>query len=541
MPTWWPSPRPFVRPWAPLKRFLPRGSKNGCRGGGLLVEDVISDRLAARLFKQEGARLEVVADRSVFIENSLREVQKTAVIGGLLAVLVLFLFLNDFKSTLIVAVSIPMSVIMTFAPLNLSEVTLNIMSLGGLALGVGMLVDSSIVVLESIYRCRQEGDTIKLAAVRGAREVRGAVTASTLTSIAVFLPMVFVEGIAGQVFGDLGITVVVSLLASLLVAVYFIPMLASRQALESQTRVEPVEKAPHRWVAWQAFAGLPQVLSFLALGVVALRCLAPPFGMGVGMPGKRSCRTHVSLIFAAWVRGLWPLMKTLGGALMSRPVVWTQALIAGLQQRYQRLLHTALDRPITVFTTVCLSLLLTGWAISQLDSELLPEVHQSEVTFELQLPVGTPLEETVRVLGQVEAKILEDVSDIETVLTTFGYDITNMKRSDEGEHSARFKLLLRHEGHPVETENRVLERIRALLVDVPDLRFRVTRPVLSAHASPLVWRFMGMNWKSSRSWRVRPNSCLASQTPWPTLRPRSDPVPRKFKLPTIVHGWCATV
>ena len=469
----------------PIETASPKGIQKWMSRWGSPGGRRHSDRLAARLFKQEGARLEVVADRSVFIENSLREVQKTAVIGGLLAVLVLFLFLNDFKSTLIVAVSIPMSVIMTFAPLNLSEVTLNIMSLGGLALGVGMLVDSSIVVLESIYRCRQEGDTIKLAAVRGAREVRGAVTASTLTSIAVFLPMVFVEGIAGQVFGDLGITVVVSLLASLLVAVYFIPMLASRQALESQTRLEPVEKAPHQWVAWHAFlqdyhkcspswrwVWLPYGALRLLLGWV-LECLAK------GAAGL------LSLIFTAWVRGLWPLMKTLGGALMSRPVVWTQALIAGLQQRYQRLLHTALDRPITVFTTVCLSLLLTGWAISQLDSELLPEVHQSEVTFELQLPVGTPLEETVRVLGQVEAKILEDVSDIETVLTTFGYDITNMKRSDEGEHSARFKLLLRHEGHPVETENRVLERIRALLVDVPDLRFRVTRPVLFSTRKPI--------------------------------------------------------
>ena len=106
------------------------------------------------------------------------------------------------------------------------------MSLGGLALGVGMLVDSSIVVLESIYRCIQEGDDLKQAAIRGTREVRGAVTASTLTSIAVFLPMVFVEGIAGQIFGDLGMAVVISLLASLMVAVYFIPMLASRSIPE---------------------------------------------------------------------------------------------------------------------------------------------------------------------------------------------------------------------------------------------------------------------------------------------------------------------
>ena len=108
------------------------------------------------------------------------------------------------------------------------------MSLGGLALGVGMLVDCSIVVLESIFRCREEGDDIVTAAVRGTREVKGAVVASTLTTVAVFFPMVFVEGIAGQAFGDLAWSVVISLLASLAVAVYFIPMLASRQRRHTQ-------------------------------------------------------------------------------------------------------------------------------------------------------------------------------------------------------------------------------------------------------------------------------------------------------------------
>ena len=106
---------------------------------------------------------------------------------------------------------------------------MNIMSLGGLALGIGMLVDNAIVVLESIYRCRQEGDDGRTATLRGTAEVGSAVAASTLTSIAVFFPMVFVEGIAGQLFGDLGLTVVFSLLASLAVALFFIPMISSRQ------------------------------------------------------------------------------------------------------------------------------------------------------------------------------------------------------------------------------------------------------------------------------------------------------------------------
>jgi len=173
---------------------------------------IVAAGLTAQLFKEEGALIEIVADRSRFIESSINEVRNTAIMGGLLAILVLYLFLKRVKSTLIIAVAIPLSLLVTFAPLNLLGVSLNIMSLGGLALGIGMLVDSSIVVLESIYRCQEEGDDVAQAAERGTSEVRGAVFASTLTSIAVFFPMVFVEGIAGQAFGDLGLAVVFSLL-----------------------------------------------------------------------------------------------------------------------------------------------------------------------------------------------------------------------------------------------------------------------------------------------------------------------------------------
>ena len=205
------------------------------------------DGLAQRLYKEEGAKLEIVADRSKFIESSINEVRDTAIMGGILAVAILYLFLADVKTTAIIGLSIPMSLLITFAPLNLMGVSLNIMSLGGLALGVGMLVDCSIVVLESIFRCREEGDDIVTAAVRGTREVKGAVVSSTLTTVAVFFPMVFVEGIAGQAFGDLAWSVVISLLASLAVAVYFIPMLASRQRMAAREEVVATR-------SWKTFA-----------------------------------------------------------------------------------------------------------------------------------------------------------------------------------------------------------------------------------------------------------------------------------------------
>jgi HAE1 family hydrophobic/amphiphilic exporter-1 len=190
----------------------------------------MTDFLSQRL-KAEGKKIDyhILADQAIFIENSINEVRNTAVIGGILAVLVLYLFLRHFSTTLIVAVSIPLSLIAAFAPLKLFNVSLNIMSLGGLALGIGMLVDNSIVVMESIFRCREEGDGWVDSAVRGVSEVGGAVIASTLTTIAVFFPIVFVEGIAGQIFGDLSLAVVFSLLASLMVSLFFIPMLASRK------------------------------------------------------------------------------------------------------------------------------------------------------------------------------------------------------------------------------------------------------------------------------------------------------------------------
>ena len=177
----------------------------------------------------EGVTLHLVSDQSRFIENAIDEVIKTAQWGGVLAILVLFLFLRNLRSTLIVGVAIPVSVLITFILMFFSETSLNIMSLGGLALGIGMLVDNAIVVLESIFRCREEGDDMVEAARRGASEVGMAVTASTLTTIAVFFPIVFIEGIAGQIFTDQALTVTFALLASLAVALTFIPMMASRE------------------------------------------------------------------------------------------------------------------------------------------------------------------------------------------------------------------------------------------------------------------------------------------------------------------------
>ncbi|MXX04692.1 MAG: efflux RND transporter permease subunit, partial [Gemmatimonadetes bacterium] len=199
------------------------GAESTGAGPGAAVMGIEENTIVSTL--PEGVTLHLVSDQSRFIENAIDEVIKTAQWGGVLAILVLFLFLRNLRSTLIVGVAIPVSVLITFILMFFSQTTLNIMSLGGLALGIGMLVDNAIVVLESIFRCREEGDSMVEAARRGASEVGMAVTASTLTTIAVFFPIVFIEGIAGQIFTDQALTVTFALLASLAVARTVIPMM----------------------------------------------------------------------------------------------------------------------------------------------------------------------------------------------------------------------------------------------------------------------------------------------------------------------------
>lgn len=184
------------------------------------LDDITSD--------MKGLDAVIGMDQSYFIELAIGTVQKNLLIGAGLAILVLLLFLRDIRATLVVAVSIPFSLIATFVFMYGGKLSLNIMTLGGLALGVGMLVDNSIVVIENIYRHIQEGQSPREAAEEGAREVAMAITASTLTTIVVFLPIVFVGGMTGIIFKELAWTITLSLLASLLVALTVVPMLASK-------------------------------------------------------------------------------------------------------------------------------------------------------------------------------------------------------------------------------------------------------------------------------------------------------------------------
>lgn len=192
--------------------------------------------------ENENVTITPIMNQSQYIEESINNVSSNAITGGILAVLILFLFLRNIRSTLVIGVSIPVSIITTFILMYFNGLTLNLMSLGGLALGVGMLVDNSIVVLENIFRFRQNGLERVEAAKKGSSEVTMAIIASTLTTIIVFLPVFFVEGIASQLFGELALTVTFSLLASLVIAMTLIPMLSSQILTLSKKQMARVQR-----------------------------------------------------------------------------------------------------------------------------------------------------------------------------------------------------------------------------------------------------------------------------------------------------------
>ncbi len=176
----------------------------------------------------EKLTVSVLMDQGIYIDMIVDSVLNNMIFGAVLAIVVLLLFLKDIKPTLVIACSIPVSVIFAVVLMYFSGVTLNMISLSGLALGIGMLVDNSIVVIENIYRMRGEGLSARKAAVEGAKQVSGAITASTLTTVCVFAPIVFTEGITRQLFVDMGLTIAYSLLASLIIALTFVPMMGSK-------------------------------------------------------------------------------------------------------------------------------------------------------------------------------------------------------------------------------------------------------------------------------------------------------------------------
>ncbi len=192
------------------------------------VSNKINDKFEDIMEENPGISLIGLMDQGIYIDMVMDSIFSNIIVGFGLAMLILIIFLKDYRPTLIIACSIPISLVAAIVLMYFSGVTLNIISLSGLALAIGMLVDNSIVVIENIYRLRSEGASVKEAAIEGAKEVAGAIVASTMTTVCVFLPIVFTEGITRQLFVDMGLTIGYSLVASLIMALTVVPAMASK-------------------------------------------------------------------------------------------------------------------------------------------------------------------------------------------------------------------------------------------------------------------------------------------------------------------------
>ena len=406
----------------------------------------------------EGMVLTPIYDQSEFIESAISEVQLAAFQGAGLAVLVLFLFLKQIRVTLIIAVTVPASVMMTFAMMRLFDISLNVMSLGGIALAVGMLMDNAIVVLENIARRREQGESLRQASETGGAEVSGAVLASTMTTIAVFLPLAFVEGIAGQLFKDQALTVTFALLASLILAVTLIPMLSALGA-QSEAALPPsaASKPEQRQVVRRIFGGfLRGVYGVLGLALSALRLILRPVMLGFDL------------------------------------------LYAALAQGYAQLLVRALQSPATTILISVVLLVSSGLLLNRLALELIPNISQGEFQVSLELPPGTRIESTDALIEKVQ----QGLQDAESVARTYSVAGTGGRMDASavsgGENLGRITVVLAPDESGTK-EARVMQQVRRVLDDEPALKYSLERPQFFTFSTPLEIEVTGTDLDGIRS------------------------------------------
>ena len=414
--------------------------------------------------------LTVIEDQSTFIRHAISDVKLDAVIGGLLSVLVIFLFLRDGWSTFVISLSLPVSIIATFFFMDQLGLSLNVMSLGGLALATGLVVDDSIVVLESIAKARERGLGVLEAAIEGTREVSMAVVASTLTTIAVFLPLVFVEGIAGQLFRDQALTVAIAIAVSLVVAMSLVPMLS---ALKGRPPLGFPAEAPHpRWTPekrWQKPAAVA--------------------GRGLGGLFRGLFFGIAWLLVRAW-RGL----NRVVGPVMRKASDLAMAPYRRLESRYLRMLPGALARPAPVLLVAGLAFALTMMAVPLLGTDLIPQLAQDRFEMTAKLPPGTPLAQTDALVRDVQATHAEEPG----VRVLYGVSGTGTRLdaspTESGENIGKLSVVM--DGSRAEAA--LVESLRATMQDQPGVQVDFSRPELLSLSPPLEIEVEGADLESIR-------------------------------------------
>jgi HAE1 family hydrophobic/amphiphilic exporter-1 len=412
--------------------------------------------------ENQGTKILVVSEQARYIEEAISSVLRSIIFGGILAFFVLFIFLQDLKTPIIIAVVIPISIIATFNLLYFRDITLNIMSLGGLALGVGMLVDNSIVVSESIFRHKSLGKNLLDAAFTGTKEVGMAVTASTLTTISVFLPVIYVHGVAGQLFKDQAFTVTFALLSSLIVSLTLLPVLSSRKFEIEKKEEEPEKKSaekkeikpqkskwkfllyPYMGIKWlfkYVFKGIYLLLNFISsfllqLFLLAFHYLSLPF----------------NLVFKVIFKGFNFVYKKFAS-------------------RYHRFLSWCLDNKGKVLAGSLVFLTLTFFLATQIPRELMPKPEAVSFELNLKTPVDYSLEQTVSVVSLLERWLGKNES-VEESFSQIGI-VSGMEglNPDISLNSVQIHVEVEKASQVEST----IEALRARLEEFPDLNYSIVK------------------------------------------------------------------
>jgi len=434
-----------------------------------------ADALEARLVQvreqlPRDIELTVVEDQSVFIRHAISDLKVDAVLGGMLAVLIIFLFLRDGWSTFVISLSLPVSIITTFFFMGQLGLSLNLMSLGGLALATGLVVDDSIVVLESVAKARERGLGILEAAISGTREVFMAVVASTLTTIAVFLPLVFVEGIAGQLFRDQALTVSIAIAVSLLVSMTLVPMLAS---LRGRPPLAFPEEEPHP--QWRPSSRWKKPVA------------ASGRGFGAAVRG---------LFFgAAWlVVRLWRGLAAVVGPVMRKASDVAMAPYRRGESAYLRMLPAALARPWPVLAGATLAFAATIAVVPFLGMDLIPQLAQDRFEMTAKLPPGTPLAQTDALIREVQRKHANE----DGVRLLYGVSGTGTRLdaspTESGENIGKLSVVM----DDTSREQALVERLRTTMQAHPAAQVDFARPELFALSPPLEIEIEGSDLEAIR-------------------------------------------
>jgi hydrophobic/amphiphilic exporter-1 (mainly G- bacteria), HAE1 family len=441
-----------------------------------------------------GAQLTEIDDQSVFIRQALSEVRSEALIGGALAILIIFFFLRSGWNTLVIGLSLPISIIATFFFMGQIGLSLNVMSLAGLALAAGMVVDDSIVVLESIAKARERGLGIIEAAVTGTNEVSMAVIASTLTLVAVFLPLVFVHGVAGQLFRDQALTVTIAMIVSTLVALTLIPMLASLRAkaplgypderedphplwrqllgfsIELLRWPPPVDgrRSPARTAGWLLALPLKLLLAPLLLLALLLTLLLPALVFALGW--------LATILFRGLAATVGRLLSAIAAVLMRG--------YGRVERGYVGVLPKALTRPVLVLGVAAAAFAGAMAVLPTLGMDLIPQLAQDRFEMTVKLPPGTQLRDTDNLVRELQRKHSDDPG----VRTIYGVSGSGTRLdanpTESGENIGKLTVVLERGAGP-RAEAEAIERLRTSMLSAPAAELKFGRPELFAMATRL--------------------------------------------------------